>query len=219
MFVVTCPKCEKRIHLPDTSRGKHVRCAGCQEIVLATTDPASGAMPAPPRKAAPPPIPQQAALEMTPYGEPSAVPDAVPGLRCARCEAEAVVELPPDANSRKPGYICAMCRTVMRPAGSVGNYYAAVLLGIVIALLGVGLAVVALKAKLHRGQLVGGGGALAVLGLFVAGWAFLRARLPVPHGAEPPPSRLGFWLAIGAIAILLAGGGIFGLMYVMHEML
>ena len=122
MFVVTCPKCEKKIHLPDTSRGKHIRCAGCQEIVLATTEPASDA-PSAPRRVAPPPLPvsDSPELEMTPMGEPSAVPDAVPGLRCASCEAEAVVELPPDANSRKPGYICAMCRTVMRPAGSVGN--------------------------------------------------------------------------------------------------
>ena len=119
--------------------------------------------------------------------EASAVPDAVPGLRCASCEAEAVVELPPDANSRKPGYICAMCRTVMRPAGSVGNYYAAMLLGAVIVLLGIGLVVVALEAKQRRGQLVGGGAALAVLGLFVAGWAFMQARLRSRSARKPRP--------------------------------
>ena len=31
------------MHLPDTSRGKHVRCSGCQEIVLATTESARNA--------------------------------------------------------------------------------------------------------------------------------------------------------------------------------
>lgn len=219
MFVVTCPKCEKRIHLPDTTRGKHVRCSGCQEIVLATTEPAANA-PSAPRRIAPPPLPESAEVENTPAGEPPpAVPHAVPGLRCASCEAEAVVELPPDANSRKPGYICAMCRTMMRPAGSRGNYYAAMLLGAVILLLGVGLVVVTLKAKQHRGQLVGGGGALAVLGVFVAGWAFMQVRRPAPIGAEAPPLRLGFWVAIIVVALFLAGGGIFGLMYVMHEMM
>ena len=93
------------------------------------------------------------------------------------------------------------------------------LLGLLVVALGVGLVVVALKAKLHRGQLVGGGAALAVLGMFVAGWAFVQARLPVPIGAAAPPSRLGFWIAVLVIALLVAGGGIFGLMYVMHEMM
>jgi hypothetical protein len=218
MFVVSCPKCEKRIHLADSTRGKHVRCAGCQEIVLANPEALPGATPPPRKIAPPPPLPQTPQLELTPYGEPTAVPDAVPGLRCASCEAEAVIELPPDANSRKPGYICAMCRTRMRPAGSVGNYYAAVLLGLVIALLGVGLVVVALKAKLHRSQLVGGGSSLAVLGLVVAGWSLLRARLPVPHGVDRSPARIGFWLAICLVALLLAGGGIYGILHVMHEM-
>ena len=42
MFVVDCPKCERQMNLPETSRGKRVRCMGCQEIVLAVTEPPPG---------------------------------------------------------------------------------------------------------------------------------------------------------------------------------
>jgi hypothetical protein len=174
MFVVTCPRCEKPLYLADTTRGKHVRCAGCQEIVLADTDPAVNATP-PPRKASPSTVSKSIAPKPT-APEVASIPDAIPGLRCTSCEADAVLELPPDANSRKPGFVCAMCRSVMRPPGSMGNYYAAALLGTVIILLGLGLAVVALEAKQARGQMIGGGIAVAVLGGVVAGWAFKQTR-------------------------------------------
>jgi hypothetical protein len=218
MFVVVCPKCEKRLNLPDTTHGKHVRCAGCLEIVLATTEPpAAGLPPTPPaRKSAPlpPRLPlpeEQRAQEPADEASVGPVPDAVPGLSCPYCEAAAVVELPPNANSRRPGYICAMCRREMRPAGSAGNYYAAVLLGTVIALLGIGLIVVAFNAKQGRDKLVGGGAAVAVLGAVVAGWSYRQTRLQVPHGAEAAPSRFGFWLTILLIGAVLLAGGIFGL--------
>jgi uncharacterized paraquat-inducible protein A len=42
MLVLACPKCERQINLPETSRGKRVRCLGCQEIVLAVTEPPPG---------------------------------------------------------------------------------------------------------------------------------------------------------------------------------
>jgi hypothetical protein len=220
MFAVTCPKCEKQLYFPDTTRGKHVRCSGCQEIVLASNEPKLvAAAPLPVRKATPPPVPTPAPIAAPPVEETAPVPDAVPGLSCANCEASAVVELPPDANSRNPGYICAMCQTRMRPAGSVGNYYAALLLGVVIVLLGAGLVVVALEAKQQRGKLIGGGAAVAVLGGVVAGWAFFQTRLPIPTGAEPAPSRFGFWSAIILIALLLAAGGLFAFKYILHEML
>lgn len=223
MFVVTCPHCEKQLNLPDTTRGKHVRCAGCQAIVLASTEPvvSAAAPPPPPRRVAPPPVPQPTAIEDEPADEMAEgpVPDAIAGLQCPSCGAAAVVELPVNANSRKPGFVCAMCRTEMRQPGGLGNYYAAVLLGTVIALLGVGLAVVALEAKQERDKILGGGAALAVLGSVVAGWSFQQTRLPVPIGAEAPPSRLAFWIAIFLIGFLLAGGGIFGLMYLMHAMI
>lgn len=219
MFVMTCPKCQKRLHLPDSKRGKHVRCAGCQGIVQVSTDPTTDApplarevTPLPPQPLAPSGRDEEPAMEHKP------VAGAVPGLLCARCEAEAVVEMPPDANSRKPGYVCAMCRTVMRPAGSKGNYFAAAFLGAVIVLLGISLTVVALDARRTRGQLLGGGAALTVLGGVVSGWGVAQARLPVPKMALAPPARTGFWIVVVLIAILLAGGGAFGMIHVMQEM-
>src|SRR5689334_9610810 len=173
MFVVICTKCEKQLHLPDTSRGKHVRCAGCQAIVLAAAEPTTDT-PLPQRGIPRRPQPEPDALETTPYGAPDPVPEAIPGLQCASCQAEAVLELPPDANSRTPGFVCAMCRTEMRQPGTAGNYYAAVFLGVIIALLGLGLAGVAFKA--NRAQVVGGGLALGVLGLAIAAWGRMQAR-------------------------------------------
>ena len=127
------------------------------------------------------------------------------------------MELPPDANSRQPGYVCAMCRTEMRRPGTAGNYYAAALIGTVIVLLGLGLLFIALQAVQGRNTLLGGGLAVATLGAGVAGWGFYRARLPVPVGAEAPPARFGFWLLIVLIGLVLAGGGGFALLSVMNE--
>jgi hypothetical protein len=55
MIVVTCPKCDKQLNLPETNIGKRVRCVACQAIVL---------VPAP---ATPPPLPQ---YEPPPDSEP-----------------------------------------------------------------------------------------------------------------------------------------------------
>lgn len=193
MLVLACPKCERQINLPETSRGKRVRCMGCQEIVLAVTEPPLGAsLPSPsrPRVAAlPPPMPDPASHEEGPEGGYNPVPDAIPGLSCPSCEASAVLELPPDANSRKPGYVCAMCRTVMRPSGTRGKYYAAVLLGAGIILLGAGLLYLALSLEQGRNGLIGGGLAVAALGAGVAGWGMYQARLPVPTGGILRPLR------------------------------
>jgi hypothetical protein len=93
-----------------------------------------------------------------------------------------VLELPPDANSRKPGFVCAMCRTVMRPAGTRGKYYAAALLGAIIILLGLGLALLSFRVEQSRNWLVGGGLAVAALGTGVGGWGVYQARLPLPVG-------------------------------------
>jgi hypothetical protein len=192
MLVLACPKCERQINLPETSRGKRVRCLGCQEIVLAVTEPPPGqSLPPSSRSRAaitPPPILEPAATE-EPEGEYNPVPEAIPGLSCPCCDASAVLELPPDANSRKPGFVCAMCRTVMRPAGTRGKYYAAALLGSIIILLGLGLGFLALETEEGRNWLIGGGLAVAALGTGVAGWAMYQARLPVPVGATPRRAR------------------------------
>ncbi len=190
MLVLACPKCERQINLPETSRGKRVRCMGCQEIVLAVTEPPLGAsLPSRSRPrvpALPPPMPEPAIPEEEGQaGGFNPVPDAIPGLSCPCCEASAVLELPPDANSRKPGYVCAMCRTVMRPCGPRGKYYAAALLGACIILLGAGLLYLSFSVEQGRNWLIGGGLAVAALGTGVAGWGMYQARLPIPVGRIP----------------------------------
>ena len=60
MIVVTCPECDKKINLPETSVGRRVRCSGCQAIVLVS--PPSDDLPAaapPPQRGGPPPLPRQ----------------------------------------------------------------------------------------------------------------------------------------------------------------
>ena len=164
-----------------TTRGKHVRCAGCQAIVWRRREPTTDT-PLPQRGIPRRSQPEPHALETTPSGAADPVPEAIPGLQCASCQAEAVLQLPPDANSPTPGFVCAMCRTEMRQPGTAGNYYAAVFLGVIIALLGLGLAGVAFKA--NRAQVVGGGLALGVLGLAIAAWGRMQARRPVPTGRK-----------------------------------
>jgi hypothetical protein len=143
--------------------------------------------------------------------------DVEPGLRCANCKAAAVKALPPDEFSRKPGYVCMKCNTVMRRPGSKSGFFAVVGLGILITLLGVGLALAALDAETNRLQLFGGAGVLAILGLGGSCWAIMQSKLPVPLGAKAPPSRAGLLIAIILIGLLLAGGLVFGIMYVLHE--
>ena len=133
----------------------------------------------------PPPMPEMPEYEEESEGEENPIPDAIPGLSCPSCQGSAILELPPDANSRKPGFVCAMCRTVMRPAGSRGKYYAATLLGAAIVLLGLGLVYLSFGAEDGRNWILGGGLAVAALGTGVAGWGIFQARLPVPVGHSP----------------------------------
>jgi hypothetical protein len=82
-----------------------------------------------------------------------------------------------------------MCRTVMRPAGTRGKYYAAALLGAIIVLLGGGLLFLSITLDHGRNWLIGGGLSVAALGTGVAGWGVYQARLPVPVGAMPRTIR------------------------------
>ena len=60
LVVVTCPKCEKKANVPDTSVGRRIRCSGCQAIFLAVDENASPSPPPPPQqRSGPPPLPQQ----------------------------------------------------------------------------------------------------------------------------------------------------------------
>ena len=216
MFMVTCSKCDKQLHLPDTMRGKHVRCAGCQAIVLAAAEPTTDT-PLPQRAIPRRSQPEPHALETTPYG--CARPCAGSDPRIAMRQLPGRGRAPTSARRQlaTPGFVCAMCRTEMRQPGTAGNYYAAVFLGVIIALLGLGLAGVAFKA--NRAQVVGGGLALGVLGLAIAAWGRMQARRPVPTGAERAPARFGFWVAVLAIGCVLLGGGVFGLIHLAQELL
>lgn len=232
MPVIACPECAKKLNVPETAAGKRVRCPGCQAVFSVPTEDtatpptplpgartASAAQRAPvsPRKAAPPPEPEPDEREDETDDEAAA--DVVPGLQCAKCEAAAVKKLPPNQFSRRPGYVCLKCDTHMRRAGTTGNYYAAIALGAFVLLLGLGLCMVALGTEQFRGRMTAGAVGIAALGAVVVGWAVRQVRLPVPLGATAPPSRIGFWIAVIVIGLLLAGGGVFALMYAMHEML
>ena len=83
-----------------------------------------------------------------------------------------------------------MCRTVMRPSGTRGKYYAATLLGAIIVMLGLGLIFLSFNVDRGRNWLVGGGLAVAALGTGVAGWGLYQARLPVPIGQGPAADQV-----------------------------
>src|SRR5262249_2522120 len=157
MPVVTCPECTKKLNVPDTAVGKKAKCPGCNAVFAGSAPapaPAAAPLPLPPepKKAAPParppdlkkgkqpPEPEPLPLDADEGDEPAE--DAAPGLRCPKCEAEAVRVLPPNQFSRRPGYVCAECGAVMRRAGTAGNYYAAIGVGVVISLLGAGMSLV-----------------------------------------------------------------------------
>jgi hypothetical protein len=241
MPVVTC-ECGKKLNAPAAAAGKKVRCPGCKGVVAVPAEEEAAAAPPPAApKAAPKPVPKPV---LKPEPEDDEVAEAAPppkwkrkkaepkedeerdendeseaveGLRCAKCKAAAVKKLPPDEFSRKPGYVCMKCKTTMRPPGSKGGLYAAVGLGILIAVLGLGLVFVAFSAEKNRVQLFSGAGTMCVVGLGVAAWAMTQSKLPVPLGAKAPPSRMGLLIAIILIGLLLAGGLVFGIMYVIHE--
>jgi hypothetical protein len=247
MPVVACPECGKKLNVPESAAGKKVRCPGCQKVFpvpgapaanptsaptppprpAAVATPTPAPRPALPRDDSPTPMPPRFRKPAKPEPEPDEddreadkpARDAIAGLRCPKCDSEAVRALPPNQFSRRPGYVCGECETLMRRAGTKGNFVAAMMLGVFIILLGIGMAVAVFAAEKFQAKLLGGAGALAVLGAAVAGWAFKQSRLPEPVGAKAPPSRIGFWILVFVIGLLILGGIVFGLMYVMHEML
>jgi hypothetical protein len=239
--VVACPECAKKLNVPESAAGKKVRCPGCQKVFPVPGASAAVASPPPPvpkpapkpapqRDDAPTPMPAAPKFKKRAEPEPEPLPEdderddkpargAVAGLRCPKCDAEAVQALPPNQFSRRPGYVCTECDTVMRRAGTKGNFVAAMGLGIFIVLLGVAMAVLSFDTPRRQMQMLGGSAGLAVLGATVAGWAFKQSRLPEPVGAKAPPSRAGFWILVFVIGLLILGGIVFGLMYVMQEMM
>jgi DNA-directed RNA polymerase subunit RPC12/RpoP len=195
MAIVACPECAKELNVPSPLLGKRIRCTGCKAAFVA-------------------PAPSES-------DEPEAVEGAVPGLTCAACGAAAVVPLAPNEFSRRPGYECAMCEAQMREAGGKGAHYAVTVLGALVTLFGIGLAVFAFGAE--RGQLrtfsLAAVAVAVAVGVSVASWGYSQSRLPAPVGAQAPPSRAGFWIAVALFVLLFVGAVIFALMYFMQEML
>jgi hypothetical protein len=200
------------MNVPDHLSGKKVRCPGCKEVTIAAS---------PEVAVAPPPLPgaarpagarhRAASAGAAPASPPSA-------MRCAACKAAAVQALPPNQFSRRPGYVCKACGAVMRPPGSGGLYVFLSLVGILMIPLGLFLAVFSFQVQTSRNRLLGFGVALAALGAAVASWCAMQLRLPIPLDAPVRPSRLGLWIGLFLLGLLLVGVALFGFMYFLHEM-
>src|SRR4051812_39147011 len=212
-MLVACPGCNKKLNVPESASGKKVRCPGCKAVV-AVPDRTAAAAPSPPREA----VRAGAAKAEAPSAEAVAAAPAS-AMRCPACQTAALRELPPNAFSRHPGYVCSGCNAIMRPPGSTGTYVFVIILGGFIVLLGVVQCVIAFDAEVFRKRLVFGAVSLAGLGAAVVGWAVMQLRLPTPLDAPARPSRLGLWIVILLLGLLVVGGGMFFFMYLLHEMM
>jgi phage FluMu protein Com len=196
---ITCASCGKKLKVPDTAAGKKVKCPGCEAVIRI---PASEAATA----ASPP--------ERLPTATSSA---ADLNLRCPKCDAANVQELPPNAFSRKPGYVCTACSQIMRPAGSTGLYVIALLLGTVSAVIGLGLMFVAVTAERFRGNMIAGAVGVAGLGGFAVVWGLRQMRLPMPVGATAKRMRIWPLIVILVVGLLVVLAAMFGVAYYVHE--
>jgi len=209
---VTCPQCSKKLKVPDTAAGKKVRCPGCQ-----TSIPVPGEAVA----VAPPPIPRSsrpAPPDLPAPGVEEKVVTKRSTMRCAACKEATLEKLPPNQFSRNPGYVCRSCNTIMRPPESTALYVFLCILGGAITLMGIGMLFIAFDAETSKKRLISGAATMTGLGVMAAIWTFKQLRLPVPLDAPARPSRLGFYLVIALLLVLLFGGGLFGFMYFLHEM-
>jgi phage FluMu protein Com len=210
--LVTCPECHKKMKVAESFAGKKVRCPGCKKIVAAP-DPQT--------------VPSQrqaGRAEPAPSRRPSRDADPTPPtstIRCAKCQAADVQALPPNYFSRRPGYVCSDCGTIMRQPGSTGICVFAILLGAFTFLLGLGLGVVAMGAEEFTGQVLAGAVSLAGLGVIVTAWGIRQVLRPVPLDPPPQSSRLWIWIVgilIGLLIVGLLAGGLFAALYFIHEM-
>jgi hypothetical protein len=145
--------------------------------------------------------------------------DGSAGLRCPKCESAALEELPPNAFSRKPGYVCTACSQVMRPAGSTGLCVIACLLGAVTTVIGLGLVFVAVTAERFRGRMISGAVGVGGFGGFAIVWGLRQMRLPTPLGATARRTKLWPLIVILIVGTLAVLGAMFGVAYYMHEKL
>jgi hypothetical protein len=170
---------------------------------------------------APPPPPPPAPQGPTPAILPEGVVFAPANWRCARCTASGLMALPANAFSRQPGFFCPKCGAYMRPAGSAIAYGAISVVGGFVTLLAAGLALVAQQQSTYAEERLHGAVMLGFFGVLGAGWAIKQLRLPTPKGAQAQPISLRPWiiaLVIVGSALLVLGGGLFFLLYAVHEM-
>jgi hypothetical protein len=216
-MLVTCPKCGKKLNVAETLAGKKVPCPGCKTTVSI-----------PAQQIATAPSPSRREVVSTKSPEPqaptktAAALSAVSTMRCAACKVAALRPLPPNAFSRRPGYVCSECGKVMRPPGTTGTYVFVVFLGTFVFLasvfgfVGMWLLVDEIRKPLISGMAVG-----IAVGAASSVWAIKQLTRPVPLDAPKRPIRIGVVLFLLLIALLLAsliGAVVFGLMYMMHEM-
>jgi hypothetical protein len=208
-MLVLCPGCRKKLNVPENLAGKKLRCPGCKTVVPAPA--ASAAVtPSPPREG-----PRQSPAR--PDEAAASKPRST--MRCAACEEAALEALPANQFSRRPGYVCTECGTTMRQPGSTGALVLVTVLGGFVILMGLALAFFVVTADSFRARSLTGAIALAGLGFSVGVWAVNQLRLPTPLDAPPRPSRLGFWVAMILLAVLVVGGGLFFFAYYVHEMM
>jgi len=235
-MLLSCPQCHKTLNVPDAAIGKKVRCPGCKQAVPVPAGGAASQSPAPakappgrPTPAAGPPAAPAATRPRPDASRPKSGEGPSPPkedgdaaqatMRCPMCQAAAVVALPANQFSRRPGYSCAECGAIMRREGTGGTLVFIMILGAAFILLGLTLTALALGSDRFRSQMIGGAAGIADLGFAVAGWSFKQWRLPEPLDAPHRPSRLGLWIGILLAALLIIGGGAFFFMYFLHEML
>lgn len=196
-MLVTCPGCQKRLRVSENRAGKKVRCPGCAGVL---TVPAAGPTAKPP--AAP--------------AEPVSTD---PQIRCAQCKKATVEKLPPNRISRYPGYVCTSCNTVMRPPGKIATYLMVIVLAGLLAAGGIAAVAIEAFSDSPVDLRTEGGLMIMILGLTLVSWAVVQLRYPVPIDAPTPPSRIGFWLLVLFLSLLVVGAAVFGFFYYLQEML
>lgn len=213
-MLITCDECHTKLNVPDSAQGKKIRCPSCKQVVAVSSQPVG----APPPRAGAilRPLPGPARASDDTVDEPAST------IRCGKCQAAGVQELPANAFSRHPGYFCPSCGATMRPPGRTGTYVVTIFLGGFGLLLGLALLGPALLTDPFRLRTLLGAVSILVLGGAVAGWSVMQLLRPVPIGAPVRPSRLGLWLILfvfGALVFLvLLGGCLFAALYYVQEM-
>src|SRR5438105_3359380 len=126
--VISCPKCNTRMQVPDDATGKQVRCPTCQNVfVIGAPTPvpaavgagvgSSGSMPRPPASSPPASVPPPSAA---PKGAPTKCPacgsELLPGaVACMDCGFLIQSEAAGQAESEAPPLLCP------NPACGVAN--------------------------------------------------------------------------------------------------